>query len=226
MTTDDLEGRDDSMPRSGFSARDVFDPDSEYNARRSCYKPELKLRGLFYEIKARKEAAGVEREAMAAKPPPVSLAVFADEPERPLDARLEFHIFPVPSQDETMRLNLWLEDERDHLPSGTPCRAFLLTEGLIARLCGPPALKSPDWTRAALHDVFRGALRLPGDAVNRTLAAVPEVEGRFEEKGTVLGKGRFKFDHFTLPRLAGGAKPDDVRAIVVVIDRRIEETEA
>src|SRR5208282_3582189 len=92
-----------NQPNKAFSARDVFDPRSDYNRMRSCFREELKLRGLFYELQAAREAnpqvAGRLAAAHSCK-----MVVFADDPAREIEATIVDKL--IPARDKPTELKI------------------------------------------------------------------------------------------------------------------------
>jgi hypothetical protein len=211
-----------------FSAQDIFDPKSDYNRMRSFFKEELKLRGLFYELKAAREAQpqpglapGLAADDLAADDLAAAalettdrceLVWLASDPGREVDAKIVDRFI---SDDETTRLwiRIRLLDQAAHRARKARCRVFLLTAGMIEQICGPNALQSRDWTRSALRHLFEGKSQGEAREIARVLSAVPELSGTIDS----AGECELSFD---LPAQAGDFDSmPEVRAIVVVIDR-------
>jgi hypothetical protein len=200
-----------------FSAADIFDPQSFYNRLRSGFQPELKLRGLFFELQALREA---QRQSLAlAAAPGRDLVLYADDPGRRIDVRVTDTFQRVGPHTTRLLLSVQIIEAAEYPAPKTRCRAFLLTRGMLERLCGPSAPRPVDWARTALQHLFEdGGKGEPGE-IARVLAAAPEMSGEFGRNG------RCAFPPFDLPRQASDFDAfAEVEAILVLLDRLTEET--
>jgi hypothetical protein len=171
-----------AVPAPAFSARDVFDPKGFYNRLRSGFQPELKLRGLFYELQALREAKGRSRVLAAA--PDRGLVLYTDDPGRPIDASVTAQFLPAGAGTKRLLLSVEILEETDYPAPQTQCRAFLLTQAMIERLCGPRT--SPPTARIALQRLFPGEGEAEPGQIARVLAAVPEMSGEFGPGGKCI----------------------------------------
>jgi hypothetical protein len=203
-----------------FTADQLFDPRSPYGRLRGSLKPEAKLRGFFHHLAVSQKAKRVEGRplAFAAKtgkaPAPLPQVVSCAKPEQTLDADLWLELVPFGGRARLL-LSFRIRDRAAVPPEGTPCRALLLTPGMLERLCGPEATRSSDAARRAISALLAG--RSAGDPFEsaRILAAVPELDGEMDEGGFC------KFKPFDLPEQAGHVDELPSKTVVVVVlDRR------
>jgi hypothetical protein len=147
-------------------------------------------------------------------PSPLPQVVSCAAPDETLDADLWLELVPFGGRGRLL-LSFRIRDKAAVPPEGTACRAFLLTPGMLERLCGPEATRSSDAARRAISALLAG--RAGGDPFEsaRVLAAVPEMDGEMDEGGFC------KFKPFDLPEQAGHvAELPGKTVVVVVLDRR------
>jgi hypothetical protein len=207
-----------NAPVPKFSARDIFDPKSFYNRLRSDPEPERKLRGLFDELHALREAQRPSAIRLAAASNR-NLVLQVDDPVRYIDASVTETFIQVGPSKTRLLLSVQVIDETDYPAPKTRCRAFLLTKGMIEHLCGPDTLQSGNWTRTALQHLFEEGGNQDPSEIAWVLSAAPEMSGEFGPGGESV------FPRFDLPPQSTGFRSiPEVVAIVVVIDRPMGET--
>jgi hypothetical protein len=206
-----------------FSAGQLFDPQSTYGRMRASMKPEAKLRGFFHhQAVLAKQRAGSGRRTdgepslCPAWPPGVRtlyLAITTADPGR------ELPVEPWPEQagrsasKRQLLLAFRLRDAASFPGATSSCRALLLTPGMVARLAGVEAVRSPEATRKALLRLFSGQGGDPFETA-RILAAVPELDGEVDEAGFC------RFAAVELPEQAASLEglPEQT-TVLIVIDR-------
>jgi hypothetical protein len=215
-----------SSPANGpFSAGQLFDAQSVYSRMRASLKPDAKLQGFFHYLavqaknRARDEvsrppgSAGRTRELQLA---PLVLA--ADDPDQELPAQLWSELADRFGGKRFLQMSFQLKDASRLPAAPAVCRAFFLTPGVVQRLCGPEATRGAETMRRALLEVFAGRGRGDPFETARILAAVPELDGKVDDRGFC------KFRPVELPEQAQvlDGLPEHT-AVVIVIDRPARE---
>jgi hypothetical protein len=189
-----------------FSARDVFHPASPYSRMRLCYDPELKMRGLFYELEARRRATLAPPDILRFEPPelaraaplpdvlaartgtlprPPGLAFGGEPPHRVASERpsVVFEPSPYDPAATTLKVRLTIKSEAGQPPRETPCRVFILTPGILKRLCGPQERGSDQENLDALTHLFQGNSTADRREISAILAATAEMTQGFAPEG-------------------------------------------
>jgi hypothetical protein len=197
-----------------FSAEQLFDGESEYSRMHASMKPEAKMRGFFHYLAVLQKAklARSRPVAIAAtKLNSVSLVVAAGNPDEALDADCTLELAPGFGGQSRLVATCRLADRPMRPPAGSPCRALLLTRGMMERLCGAESTRSDESARKALSRLLAG--RGDGDAFEtaRILAAVPEMDGEMD------GSGFCRFRYFEVPEQAGHVDELPERTMLVVV---------
>jgi hypothetical protein len=219
-----------------FSARDVFHPASPYSAMRRCFDPELKMRGLFYELEARRSIALPTADVLAFEPRnpvtfsrgsgaaaasdqelPPSIAFYSDPP-RIVASDRDVQFKRSRANPGSVNLTVRLLVSSADLPSAnTACRVFVLTRGILKRLCGEESIASVKATVDELTRLFEGESAADRVKVSETLAATAEMNG-------VFSPGRPCDFAFALPKQTSDIKSfPDGTVIVFVIETRSGE---
>jgi hypothetical protein len=212
----DVHQTPSSPANQPFSAGQLFDPASPYGRMRASMKPEAKLRGFFHylavQAKAqdRKPAATRSRNLRV-----VHLVVGAAEPGQELAAELRPEMADRFGGKRQLLLSFHLEDPACWPQASTPCRAFLLTPGVLERLCGPDLARGADIVRKVLTRLFAGQSGRDPFETARILAAVPDLDGEVDATGFC------KFKPVDLPEQAAALVDElpEHTAVVVVIAR-------
>ncbi len=199
-----------------FWAGQLFDAHSAYSRMRASMKPEAKLQGFFHYLAVQARDRHAPEPRRAPPPPPgaaVHLVLAVDDAERELSAEVRPELVDRDGK-RSLQLSCRLTDAADFPPAPAACRAFILTPGVVQRLCGPEAARGGEAMRRALLDLFAGRGRPDPFETARILAAVPELDGKVDDTGLC------RFRAVELPEQAGAveALPEQT-AVVVVIDR-------
>jgi hypothetical protein len=188
---------------------------------RASMKPGAKLRGFFHylAVLARDQARSESCEPvlLRAKTRNVGdahLVVGAADPGRDLPADVWSDLADRCGGKRHLVLSFQLRDPASYPPAPAPCRAFLLTPGVVERLCGGEAVCSAEMARKGLLRLFAGQGTGEPFETARILAAVPELEGEVDETGFC------KFRAVELPEqaLAVDGLPEHT-TVAIVIDR-------
>jgi hypothetical protein len=193
---------------------------------RACFQEELKLRGLFYELKALREAEpqlkamsvkASKRARSVAASRRCKLVLLAHDPGREVQGTIDDRIVGAGGKRARLLMRVRLEESVVRPPYEAECRVFLLTKGVLERFCGANALRSGDWTLSALRHLFEGESRRDPREIARVLSAVPEMSGPIGPDGAI----ELRFD---LPAQASDfeALPDGM-AIVALIGQAVSE---
>jgi hypothetical protein len=156
---------------------------------RASMKPEAKMRGFFHYLavlareRARDEAQKPVLLRARTRDAHMAHLVLAADGVRDLPADVWPELADRFGGKRHLQLSFQLRDPASYPPAPAPCRAFLLTPGVVERLCGGDAVRSADSVRKALLRLFSG--QSPGEPFEtaRILAAVPELDGEVDETG-------------------------------------------
>lgn len=204
-------------PGRPFSAEQLFDDRSDYGRLRAGMKPEAKLRGFFHYLAVlqKNRTNELPSDAFAARTSTArntpNLVINAGSPDSTLESDVMVRLMPSFGGRGRLVLDFRVKDRDNAPPPGTTCRAFLLTPGMIERLCGPDAARSPEMARKAFTKLLSGEGDTDPLEAARILAAVPELEGEMETGGF----GRFP--HFELPEQASCVDELPERTTVIVV---------
>jgi hypothetical protein len=197
-----------------FAAGQVFDAQSVYGRMRASMRPEAKMRGFLHYLAVQAKHPSAETPlcppGLSRQPHVIPLVLAAGDPAQDLPAHVRTEWATGEGGKRQFVLSFQLRGGTKG--AAAPCRAFLITPGVLQRLCGPDAVPGADAARKALLRLFNGQGTGDPFETARILAAVPELDGDMDETGC----GEFRTVELPDQAHLVDALPEQTTVVIVI----------